>query len=277
MNPAEALQLAGTIRTMFPAGEASDTLIESYAKLLEAYDVETVAAGIATLMHTNTAGFFPAWAAVEQAIQEANPAEAAWRLIEEHVDADGTSTPSWPDSPSRGAIGRMGGWGIVSGWDGSRTLLRETFLRHYADAQVAEQAAVQDVPQLGAGAKVVNVSADERCTYCGNDGWVELRGTVEDLGMVYPVGVTACRWCELGEIVYTTTTTGKRAKGRKVRPVAIRSDYGEDDLTDRPAPPGMPRLTPAEYIASPAGQRDPALRVAGVREMILGQRSMERV
>lgn len=266
LTHADALQFVGHLRSMYSGGEADTAKIESYATLLETYDSQAVIDGLAHLMHSYQAQSFPPWAVVEQAIVYASPAYGAWRLVSTALDAGSVSPPDWPDAASRAAAVAMGGWAVFTDWDGSTTLLRETFLRRYADAAQSEAAAL--VPRLGEGRKHLNVTGSDRCPYCGNDGWVELSGTVESLGMTYPLGCTACRWCELGQVIYQTCTTGRRAKGRKVKPIPLRSEYTEADLVDRPAESAGERWTLEEYAASNAGRADPALRDPKVREMI---------
>ena len=73
---------------------------------------------------------------------------------------------------------------------------------------------------------IKNITGDESCGICLNDGWVELLGTVTVGGSTTPRGVTGCEWCE----------EGCRKLDKEYRLVLSRrsapldSDYGIDDV-----------------------------------------------
>jgi hypothetical protein len=265
MTEQEAADLVAVLRTTYPAGEAAPELTMGYAKLLMAYDHEAAQAGVTSLWHSYQSRYFPAWAVIEQAIVEQSPAYGAWRLVTAALDARSISPPDWPDAASRAAAKAMGGWPTFSGWDGSRDALRDAFIRSYDDA--VSKVTGQDRPRLGEGQKAVNVSGDDTCGYCHDTGLVDLTGTVTYRGVVYPSGVTACRWCERGEILYRAAATRVKEQWRR-RPMNLISDYTTADLADPPVERSGERLSVEEYAESEQGRADPALKDERVRDML---------
>lgn len=66
-------------------------------------------------------------------------------------------------------------------------------------------------------AKVLNLSTDEECGMCGDDGWCVLKGTVRVRGVTYERGNAPCRWCERGARAYA-------------RNPGTESEYDADDV-----------------------------------------------
>lgn len=104
------------------------------------------------------------------------------------------------------------------------------------------------------------------CPYCADTGWVELAGTEVVLGVVYPRGVTACRWCQEG--IDCFSGSGVDHRGR-----ALESQYDASHLASAPASQGR-SLTFAEYAATAEGQADP--HVADLAKMLESRRRVRK-
>lgn len=54
-----------------------------------------------------------------------------------------------------------------------------------------------------------NISQDDPCEVCFNEGWVTLRGYYRVMGYTYSNGSAPCRWCELGNVTLARAHTRK--------------------------------------------------------------------
>lgn len=66
-----------------------------------------------------------------------------------------------------------------------------------------------------------NLTNDDPCEVCFNEGWVILKGTEHHHGYAYSRGSAPCHWCELG------TKTFEQAKKRSKR---VESRYTISDV-----------------------------------------------
>jgi hypothetical protein len=83
-----------------------------------------------------------------------------------------------------------------------------------------------------------NITGNESCGICLDDGWVELQGTVTDAVGRYPRGVTGCKWCEEG-----VRKLDKEYHEPLVRrPARLVSDYEFADIEPVAAPPDWSEL-----------------------------------
>jgi hypothetical protein len=89
---------------------------------------------------------------------------------------------------------------------------------------------------------IQNITGDESCGVCLDDGWVELLGTVTVGGSTTPRGVTGCKWCEEG--CRKLDEEYKLVLSRRTAP--LDSDYGIDDV----------------YVPATADWDDPKVRAA---------------
>lgn len=263
MTTQEAADLVAVLRTAFPAGDVPPELTLGYTQLLQGYDTTAAQRGVEHLMHTHKSRYFPSWAVVEYAIVQHAPAYEYWTQITASLDAR-RNTPPDTDPAARYAIGQLGGWTQMLDWDGSRDLLRDRWISEYNQ----HTQAILDAPkQIGSGSKTLNLSGDEHCAYCEDDGWVILAGTVRVQEVTYDRGNTACRWCEAGEAAYRSATTPRKTKAGTYWPaIRLEADYTADDLHHQPASDA--RITKQEYAASAAGKADPALKDPDVRKVL---------
>ena len=80
-----------------------------------------------------------------------------------------------------------------------------------------------------------NLTGHEYCAACGDDGWVELVGTVTIAGTTYSRGMAPCKWCEVGQARYqhalSPPRNGRRwipesqFDGTDILPVGERPDH----------------------------------------------------
>lgn len=270
MTEQESVDLVAVIRTMYPDGDAPAELLASYASILSRYDKQDADQGVARLMHAYQSRKLPTIARIEEQILSTSPALQSWRVLADAVAARANTPPEWPSQLAREAVQRLGGWTTLLQWDGSMDTLREAYTRAYsAAADKAEQTA-SAVPQLASGEqKTLNLSGSETCAYCLDDGWVELAGTVKQAGVTYQRGVTACRWCELGEAVYRSATSGHETKTGGWWPAyRLANDYTAADLAAPPAVLDAEAVPLATYAASDVGQADTALRDERVQALL---------
>jgi hypothetical protein len=95
----------------------------------------------------------------------------------------------------------------------------------------------------------------EVCPWCGNLGWLELRGSFDEGGVEYERGMAPCRGCKLGDVIYNANM----AKG------VYFERYSEIDVNADaiPIPPGreVAGRAPRAYLAM-ARDPEPAITQA---------------
>jgi hypothetical protein len=83
-----------------------------------------------------------------------------------------------------------------------------------------------------------NVTGDESCGICLDDGFVELRGTMTEAVGTYPRGVTGCKWCEEGARKLDRDYHEPQSRRR----VRLDSDYSFEDIEPSIPPPDWSEL-----------------------------------
>jgi len=62
--------------------------------------------------------------------------------------------------------------------------------------------------------KIRNTTGRGYCAACGNDGWVELAGTVTVGRTIYSRGMAPCKWCEMGDRRFQHHSAPRSGHGR---------------------------------------------------------------
>jgi hypothetical protein len=99
---------------------------------------------------------------------------------------------------------------------------------------------------------VLNIDQNQLCPVCLNDGWVELKGTMQQFGVTYEKGMTACKWCQQGQRNHERTD-----RPGSMGHVPIEFDYAMEDVV--PPTTGGEGITFEEYVkVSPEDPNVPA-------------------
>lgn len=116
---------------------------------------------------------------------------------------------------------------------------------------------------------VQNVDADQACPICGDDGWVELRGTVHQHGVEYERGMAPCNYCQRG------ARNAERQDRRGSRGyVPLERAYEMKELMP-PIPHHEGGAPFAEYLGTDQGRADP--HAAVLEEMLAGRVLVKQV
>lgn len=159
------------------------------------------------------------------------------------------------------------------------------------DESVEQEAEDEFMAALGADTDLsevkdvtANVTDNERCEWCGDEGWVELDWKVIDQGITYEGFLAPCIFCEygtaLGECIRTGTNRYFGTKPAREEPWRAHRDialsYPTTSVLHKAINFRRGLMTFQQYVDSDVGQQDPHLAVLRRVLQETRQRRMQR-